>query len=90
MEDKDHSAELAAVGNDTGYSASVLTSVSMPPPAPQDWQVSPADGPDWELKHFVGGVEKIERKNGLLIFHFVAGGQVSVQHGVTYLAPERH
>jgi hypothetical protein len=67
-----------------------LNSVSMPPPVAQDWQVSPADGPDWELKHFTGGVEKIERQRDMLIFHFAAGGQVCVNHGVTYRAPERH
>jgi len=64
--------------------------VTMPPPVDQDWQVSPADGPDWNLDHFAGGVERIERKNNMLIFHFVAGGQVCVNHGVTYVAPEKH
>ena len=64
--------------------------VIMPPPVDQDWQVSPADGPDWNPDHFIGGVERIERKNNMLIFHFRAGGQVCVNHGVTYVAPERH
>ena len=68
----------------------MLERVAMPPPVDQDWQVSLADGPDWELKHFTGGVEKIERRNGLLVFHFGAGGQVTVNHGVTYVAPQRH
>ena len=67
-----------------------LHDVVAPPPIAQDWQVSSCNGPDWDAQHFTGGVEKIERKGEVLIFHFVAGGQICVNHGVTYVAPERH
>ena len=64
--------------------------VAAPPPIDQDWQVSPVNGPDYDPGQFTGGVESIERKGSMLVFTFGAGGQICVNHGVTYVSPERH
>ena len=50
----------------------------------------PENGPDYDSRQFTGGVESIERQGGLLVFTFGAGGQICVNHGVTYVSPERH
>lgn len=67
-----------------------LSAVSAPPPIAQDWQVSLENGPDYDPRQFTGGVESIERKGSMLVFTFAAGGQITVNHGVTYVSPERH
>lgn len=64
--------------------------VSMPPPSPRDYQVSAEDGPDFDINHFSGGIERIWRTGDLLTFQFANGGRVCVPNAVTYHAPETH
>ena len=67
-----------------------LSGVSAPPPSANDYQVSLVGAPDFDLKDFAGGVERIERRGELLVFQFSNGGQLCVPGAVTYHTPERH
>jgi hypothetical protein len=89
-DDKILGADAAEGANAGSIDIPKLTHVGMPPPCDQDYQVSKIDGPDYDPAHFMGGVEAIERNGPLLIFKFVGGGQVCVNGGVTYQAPEHH